>query len=182
VLTFVSETGRSGNDFVALQKEVEDDLGPTAILCGLRESDYRWATWRAGLRPHKDLVPTLLAGLEYKPEYRPETILALGQSRDKRALDPLFGLLKSGDYRAAGDAAQALGYLGDPEAEPKLIEALSLQGWPQLNACGALAKLGTDAAVPALKKLAESNEYTGALAVNHMARVAIESIARRRNR
>ena len=48
----------------------------------------------------------------------------------------LLERLESEDYRTAGDAAKALGYLGFPEVEPKLIAALAPDnGWRQVNAC-----------------------------------------------
>ena len=92
-------------------------------------------------------------------------------------------LLKSDDYRIAGDAANALGYLGNAEAEPKLIEALGGDnGWRQVNACGALAKFGSPKALPALEKLAKDDRYTGALDVKGMAKDAIERITKREKR
>ena len=94
-------------------------------------------------------MPELLTGLD-KKDFLPETMLALGNSRDMRALQPLMERLESEDYRTAGDAAKALGYLGFPEVEPKLIAALAPDnGWRQVNACSALVKLGTALALPA---------------------------------
>ena len=110
----------------------------------------------------------------------PESMLALGNSGDPRALEPLLELLKSKDYRTAGDAAQALGYLGGKDVEEKLIEALKEDnGWRQVNACGALAKLGSRGALPALEKLANSDRYTGALNIKGMAKTAVERIKKR---
>jgi HEAT repeat protein len=110
-------------------------------------------------------------------------MLALGKSEDWRALEPLLGLLKRKDYRTAGFAAQALGYLGDPEAEANLVELLSHErGWVQVKACGALAKMGTRRAVAALERLAKDDRYTGALNIRRMARYAIESIEKREKR
>ena len=83
----------------------------------MTEGDYLWGTWLAFLRPHEQVVPTLLAALKDKPdrtlpagrkgksEFFSETMLALGNSGDARALKPLLELLKSDDYRIAGDAA-----------------------------------------------------------------------------
>ena len=108
-------------------------------------------------------------------------MLALGNSHDMRALQPLLELLESEDNRTAGDAANALGYLGFPEVEPKLIAALAPDnGWRQVNACGALAKLGTARALPALEKLANATSYSGALNVKGMAKYAAESIKNRK--
>ena len=141
----------------------------------LKDGDYTWGTWLAFLRPHNDLVPALLAALKDRPDARPETMLALGNSGDPRALDPLLALLKSKDYRTAGDAAQALGYLGDPKAEPALIEALAGKGWPQLQASQALAIVGSPKALPGLEKLANGGS-AGALNIAGAARDAIVRI------
>ena len=108
---------------------------------------------------------------------------AKGNSGDSRALEPLLELLKSKEYRTAGDAAQALCYLGNPEAEPKLIEAPAADsGWLKVNACRTLARMGTRRALPALDWLAKSDRYTGALNVKGMAGNAIENIKRREKR
>jgi HEAT repeat protein len=80
------------------------------------------------------------------------------------------------------DAANALGYLGNAKAEPKLIEALAEgKSWLQMNACRALATIGTSKALPALEKLAK-NGLVGVLNVQGMARDAIEQIVKREKR
>ena len=110
-------------------------------------------------------------------------MLALGNSGDRRALDPLLDLLKSKDYRTAGFAAQALGYLGDADAEPHLIEVLrGDNGWCQVKASVALGKFGSAKALPALEKLAKCDEYTGALSVKGCAAEALKSITKREKR
>jgi hypothetical protein len=180
VVRFAVGPPPGGNAFRAFQREVEAALQPDAILREIDGGDYRWGTWLAFLRPHKELVPTLLAGLRDKRQWRPETVLALGNCGDPRALEPLVTLLKSGGYRTPGDAAQALGYLGLPEAEPSLVEALAKENpWLRVKACDALAKIGTHRAVPAMERLAKDNRYTGLLDVKGMAEYAIERIAKR---
>lgn len=183
VLKFVLGEPPKEETFAALKQDVQNGLQPQAILHELRDGDYWWGAWLAFVRPHKDLVPELMAGLKGKPASLPETILALGKSGDPRALKPLLSLLKCDDYRTTGDAAQALGYLGAPEAEPKLVEALS-RDWPwlQVKACGALAEIGTRRAIPALERLAKDDRYTGVLNVRGMAKHAIESIGKREKR
>jgi len=183
VLKYLADPPPGGEEYRAFQREIEASFQPEAILRELRKGDYQWGAWLAFLRPHKDVVPTLLAGLKDKPTRLPETMLALGNSGDLRALKPLLDLLKSKDYRTAGDAAGALGYLGNSEVEPKLIGALAADnGWLQVKACGALAKVGTRRALPALEKLAKDDRYTGALNVKGMAQYAVENIKKREKR
>ncbi|AWM39734.1 hypothetical protein GobsT_19050 [Gemmata obscuriglobus] len=180
VLKYLAGPPPGGAAFRAFRGAVEDALQPAAILRELQKGDYLWGTWLAFLRPHKDLVPVLLQGLKAHPDERAETMLALGSSGDPRALAPLLELLAGKDYRAAGEAARALGYLGLDAAEPKLIEALAGGNpWRQVNASNALATLGSRKALPALKKLAESDDDTGALNVRGCAARAVKRIERR---
>lgn len=192
VLQYLAGPPPGGEGFRQLQREADAALKPQAVLRELKEGDYLWGTWLAFLRPHEELVPTLLAGLKDKPprqigargkgksEYFAETTLALGNSGDARALGPLLELLKGDDYRVAGDAANALGYLGSVESEASLIAALAADnGWRQVKACGALAKFGSREALPALEKLAKDNRPTGSLNVRGMAEHAIEQITKR---
>jgi WD40 repeat protein len=180
VLKFVAGPPPGGPGFRAFWQEVEAASRPEAILKELKNGDYRWATWLAFLRPHKDFVPVLLAGLKGEPDVRAETVLALGNSGDPRGLDPLLSLLKSKDYWEAGEAAQALGYLGGPKAEPALIAALADDnGWRQVHACHALERVGTKAVLPALMKVADSTAYTGELNVTGAAMRAVVAVERR---
>jgi hypothetical protein len=180
VLKFLDKPAPGGDEFSALKREVEAALRPAAILAELKEGDYKWGAWLAHLRPHSDLVPTLLTALKDRSDDLPETLLALGSSRDPRVLDPVLAHLNGNDYRAAGDAALALGYFGGPKVELALINALAHDnGWRQVRACGALARIGTPKALPALEKLANYSGYTGALNITGMARVAVVQIERR---
>lgn len=183
VIKYVARTSPDDELFREFKQEVEASVRPEAIARELQEGDYLWATWLAFLHPHKDLVPALLEGLKDKPDMMSETMLSLGNSGDPRALEPLLELLGNKDYRIAGDAAQALGYLGYPNAEPKLIEALAGDNaWRQVNACSALAKLGTQLAVPALEKLAKDDSYIGLLNIKGVAEDALQRIEKRKKR
>jgi hypothetical protein len=181
VLRLVAGPPPVAPEFVKLKRDVEAVVAPAAVLRELRSGDYPWAAWLAFLRLHPDLVPELLAALKARPEEKPETLLALGASGDRRALDPLLAVLKGGKSRTAGDAAQALGYLGRPEAEPALIEALKDDGWVRLQACRALGRVGTRKALPALEAVANSKGYTGALDVRGVAMAAVVAVERRVN-
>jgi hypothetical protein len=161
----------------ALQRIIEKSLLPENILDEIEEGDYRWGSWLAYLRPHSSFVPTLLDNLKKKPDLLPETILALGKSRDRRAFDPLSNQLKADDYVTTGFAAVALGYLGLPEAEPLLIDALlSENTWLQVKACRALSMIGTRKSLPALEQLAKDDCFKGIMNVRGMARLAADSI------
>ena len=183
VLKFADGPPLGGEDYRAFQREVKAALKPDAVRCELRERDYLWGAWLAFLHPSKEFVTELIAALKAKPEMLSETILALGNSGDPRAVEPLIELLKSKDYWIPGDAAQALGYLGSQESEPQLIEALAQgNGWRQVKACGALARIGTKRSLSALEKLAADDRYTGALNIKGMAKDAIKRINKREMR
>jgi hypothetical protein len=180
VLQFVDALPDGTGDGQALKRQVAADLQPEAITRELRTGDYRWGAWLAYLRPSKEAVPELLAGLDGKPDYRAETVLALGASRDPRAIEPLRTLMKGGDGRNAGYAARALGDFGSPSVEAELLELVTGRpGWAQLNACHALAHVGTEKSLPALEALAGSTEYTGALDIRGVAMRAVVAIEQR---
>lgn len=84
---------------------------------------------------------------------------SLGRLGDRRALEPLQGLLADPYFTVRAEAVEALGDLGDRAAVPALIERLDDE---DLNvrhfAARALGKLGDPAAVPALiKQLSNEN-------------------------
>jgi HEAT repeat protein len=90
------------------------------------------------------------------------------------------GQLKSGNYRIRGYAALGLGYLGNPQAEGVLIEALGAQnGFLQVKACQALAMVGSRRAVSALQGLSKRKRYNGAMNIQGMAKYAIDRIQQR---
>ena len=183
VLMLLAGPPPGGEAFRSFQREVEATLQPQGILRELKQGQYQWGAWLAFVRPHKDLFPPLLEALKDKPNSHAETLLALGNSGDPRALKPLLDRLKSKDHWIPGEAAQALGYLGNPEAEPKLIEALAADnGYLQVKACRALATMGSSRALPVLERLAKDDRYTGALSIQGMAKYAIERTRKREKR
>src|SRR5262249_45080856 len=93
VLKYLAGPPPGGEAYRAFQREVEASLRPDRILRELRKGDYEWGAWLAFLRPNEDFVPVLLAGLKHRPKSLPETMLALGNSGDTRALKPLLELL-----------------------------------------------------------------------------------------
>lgn len=180
VIEFVDNTEADQETVRPLRIAIDTSFQPNNIRRELEHGDYRWGCWLAFLRPNRDLVPSLLDGLKTKAEFLPETLLALGNSKDPRAYEPLLELIKTADTRNAGDAAGALGLLGNPNAEPHLIQALSSEnGWLRVKACRALSFVGTRNSIPELTRLANNDRYTGALAIRRVARYAIDRIAER---
>jgi hypothetical protein len=176
VITFAQGPRLQVAGFDRFAQLVKESLTPVAILKELQTGDYEWGAWLAFLEPDKELVPELIAALETQPKYRDATAIALGKSKDPRALKPLLKLLKS-DYVSAGFAADGLAYLADPAAESALIDALKAdRGWMQACAAGALAKIGSAKAIPELERLANDKSYTGAIDVDGAAQRAIDAI------
>jgi hypothetical protein len=177
VLTGEAAKTREGEN---LRQIIENSFKAENIRRELQNGDYKWGTWLASLRPHASLVPMLLENLKKNQEPLPETIFALGQSRDKRAYEPLTHLLNADDYVTKGFAAAALGHFGNPDAEPLLIQALSSSHyWVRVKACRALSMIGTRRAVPALERLAKDDRFTGVSNVQGMAQYALDSIKER---
>jgi len=181
VIAFVEQQPGDEESYRRLRAKIEGSLSLEGIRKELRDAHQEWGIWLAFLRPHKDLVPDLLECLA-AGKHKQDAMLALGKSQDERAFEPLLAILKEGDYQMSGFAASALGYLGDERAEPALIEALSYRAWPQVNACEALAKIGSVAAVPELERLAADNRYRGALSIQETADSALKAIQQRADR
>lgn len=180
VIKFVSGSPHGGEEFRKLQREVLQAIEPLAILHELERGEYCWGAWLAFLRPHSHLVPALLAAINGQPDWKAETILALGNSGDARAFAPLLKALRSSDHRLSGHAASALEYFGNRDAEPQLIEALAEGNtWRQVNAMSALGKLGSSRALPALERFASDNQFTGVFNLKRAAQSAIDAITSR---
>lgn len=171
----IFQLSRSDPALATLRKLIDRETSPKRIVEFIVGKDPDWGLWLARVRPHPSLIPSLIDGL---PD--PAAMYALGISRDPRAKEPLVREALAGGYRSSGDAAKALGLLGDPSVEPVLIELLGREsGWGVVNAAMALEKIGTVAAIPALRRHAESNAYTGALSIRRSAQAAIKAIEAR---
>jgi HEAT repeat protein len=162
-----------------LKETVEGELRTLAESGPRADDDPAWWAWLAALRPNPAMLPALEELALRKPPL-PEAIYALGQSKDARALGPLLKVLSTGDDRIGGYAAEALGELGNPDAEPELTKALQRDGqFLRANACKALGKIGADRALPELRRLAADKGYQGAINVTGCARRAIAAIEAR---
>ena len=176
VLAFVDGLHAQSDAAKQLKEKVETDL-QTLRKPGPRLDDNpAWWAWLAALRPNPAMLPTLEELALRKPPV-PEAIYALGQSKDDRALEPLLKVLSTGDDQVGGYAAEALGELGNPDAEPDLARALQRKGqFLKAKACKALGKIGTERALPELSRLAANKGYQGAINVTGCAKRAIAEI------
>ncbi len=165
----------------ALGTEVTAGLKPEALQRELESADPSWGLWLAYLRPQAELVDALLVKARTPGHFQTGAVLALGKTGDRRALEPLLALLRGEDRIQNGFAAEALGDLGLADAEKDLIAALADrdQGWLQVNACVALGKIGTKAALPALRQVTGDRRPTGALDTKGCAFRAIRAIEAR---
>ncbi len=92
------------------------------------------------------------------PFVRRQAALAAGRIGDAAAVDPLIGALGDSDAAVQAAAAFALGLLKPPAALQPLgaLARAGAQGPPQVDAVGAIAKIGGDAAAGLLGDLLES--------------------------
>ncbi len=111
-----------------------------------------WALEQIG-RP---AVPSLLALSSNKDGFlRQRAILALGEIRDGRAIDPLIRALGDKEDYVRESAASSLGHLRDPKAVEPLIALLAKE---PLDVMGALGEIGDKRAVPHLIPLLKHEE------------------------
>ena len=125
VLKFLAGPPAGGDAYRAFQREVEASLQPAAVLRELKEGDHLWGALAGVPTSAQGSGACSVDGAQDKPKEQHATMLALGNSGDPRALEPLLARLADKDHAVRGYAAQALGYLGGPGVEAKLIEALS---------------------------------------------------------
>jgi hypothetical protein len=132
-----------GND--VLQSLVADERAP----------DYasaEAASLLAARMPPETAGPLLVAALKGRSgETRRQSIQELGRLRFGPAVGPLCVLLERADARTAAAAAEALGAIDDPRAEPHLLEALRQEAAElRIAAARALGAVGTVTAVEPL--------------------------------
>lgn len=101
-----------------------------------------------------------LQGDDY--EKRQNAIQALGRSRDKRAVQPLVQILRSGHRYERQAAVQALGQIGKVDAVDALVEVLSNSDHTlRMHAAEALGKIGSPRAVEPLVNLLNETYHEG---------------------
>lgn len=159
VLEMIADCECPTPEYAEFRRECDEDLEPTSILTELRTGDYKWGTWLATLRPNPALVPELLIGLQSKPDDLHATMLALGHSRDPRALQPLLQILQQPDEVNAGFAASALGHLGMREAEVPILKLLPQSNESRGRLVIALGEIGTRQSLPVFEEITASPSY-----------------------
>ena len=130
-------------------------------------------------RSHLD-VPALIDRLYTgDPQLQQQSAMALGQSRDPRAIAPLRDALTAKDAGLRAAAALALGVLRDQAPVNDLIALLSNDGNSMVReaAAQALGQIGSPKAVPSLEAAARDD---GKSKVRKAARASLEAIRARR--
>jgi len=113
--------------------------------------------------PPGDAIPSLLEALNgIDSDLRQCVVEAIGNTRDRRAADPLLALLGDPDYAVRARAATGLAKLRDRRAVEPLIALLQdKEQWVQEEAAKALGDIGDPRAIPALTLLAGQIHYLG---------------------
>ena len=143
------------------------DLAP--LFTALQDDQYRvwWQAERTLLGlSDPAAVPSLLAGLAI-PGCRVRAVVArmLGALGDRRAVEPLIALLKTGEcgdvrFNVRAEAAKALGQLGDARAvEPLMASLADDDGATRTSALEALGRLGDQRAVEPLLAATRTWQY-----------------------
>ena len=109
----------------------------------------------------KDDVKRLIDELgDWDKDVRCGAAYALGDIRDKRAVQPLIKALGDENKDVRKNAARALGNIGDKRAVEPLIKVLGDEDkWVRYEAARALGKIGEPAIEPLIKALGDGNKY-----------------------
>lgn len=176
ILVLATDAKHAGGEWDPVRKWINESTAPSAIQAEIGQGNDGWGEWLAVLKPNPSLVPTLLANFESAPGKL--TALALGSSKDSRALLPLITWLKSAQGTELGEAAIALASLGLPEAESALLAALDRveDSWNTAHIYNALGEAGTGRSLPYLERQGETG---GAINLHGAAQRAIQKIRAR---
>ena len=166
--------------------KIRDKRAVRSLLAAFEDQDVSLC-WEAakslGLLGSKRAIQPLIASLfDAKPvDKRAAAAYALGLIGDNRALEPLLNVLlnRDEDVRVRAEVAEALALLGDARAVPPLINSLrdnsvEVRFWSAF----ALGELGDKQALPALERLASTDQDSlpGWGSISSEAASAIESI------
>jgi HEAT repeat protein len=123
------------------------------------------------LRDRRAIEPLISALGDQEPTVRVEAARSLGLLGDHCAVEPLVKALRDADGKVRFCAAVGLGQLKDRRALEPLMTALADRDHGvHLHAARALGELGDERAIPALKALAETEQYS------HIAKAAREAV------
>jgi HEAT repeat protein len=148
-----------------LVQSIPNDQRPKVArkLIELTKVDDVWIRWGAikalGVWGSESEVPVLLAALgDHDLSTRREALKVVGRFRDDRILVPVIQCFR--EFSTRGEASQALRQIG-PRAEPHVLAILNEPDELALlslkhDAILVLADIGTEASVPALRKVLAS--------------------------
>ena len=130
------------------------DLLMTVLKQKGHKASYDVATILGKIGPPA-VIPLLTALKEHQVDWH--AVVALGETKDKRAVGPLIEALKNNEMRST--AAGALGRIGDIQAVGPLIEALKDENeWTRRQAAEALGEIGDKQAVTPLMQSLEDKK------------------------
>jgi hypothetical protein len=126
-----------------------------SLVADERAPDYasaEAASLLAARLPPTEAGPLLVTAIKGRSgETRRQSIQELGRLKFGPALGPMCVLLEQADARTAAAASEALGAIGDPRAEPYLLDAVRHEAAEvRIAAARALGAVGTVAAVEPL--------------------------------
>jgi len=117
-------------------------------------------------------IRTLLKGLNAPDaQIRKRVVEALGQKKERDAVQPLIAALKDYDVGVRQSAAKALGEIGDDAAIEPLIKMLREYEITRQNAADALVAFGNASCTPLIRILGDKNP-----AVREMANEALKQL------
>ncbi len=135
-------------------------IGPLVDALSVKNDAIRKEATRALINLGPDAVPALIAALKSPDtDTREFSIRALGEIEDKRAEEPIIGLLNDKNSGVTEVAALALGSVGTGKSIPPLIKTLdSRDVTTKVNASISLGQLGAKAAIPMLTAMMKTDK------------------------
>jgi ATP-dependent DNA helicase RecQ len=142
-----------------------ETIGSSASLTPLKAvlpESISFGQIKCVLTAHPQLPKNNLS--QNKPQTLVQRIVALGESKDLKAIPDLINALGHTDGNVRRLAASALGKLGAQQAIPALLDLLEVETKPQVRqyAIKALGSIGDPVALPALEQIAANsgeNDY-----------------------
>jgi HEAT repeat protein len=120
----------------------------------------------------------LIAALKHPDHHvRCKSALALGKSKDKRAVEPLIGAMMDANEFVRMDVACALGQTGDVLAVEPLIHALhDVHGYVRREAALALGAIGDNRAIQPLIDNIRTDDKSAAAAAKALSYLTGETV------